>query len=138
MGLGHGIAHLHIFKAVLLTYHSEDILFATLLHFSCQQQFIKDEVGLLKVEYYVKFANIAVVLVHLFDISMHDFEGDQFIVRRCTSGDEEKRGISAIDNLGVYIVVILLAQGQRNGRAGSKAPGIQHLCTQGSCTFACV
>lgn len=78
----------------------------------------------MKIEDNVKFANIAIVFVHLFDISMHDFEGDQFIVRGGTSGDEEKRGISAIDNLCVYVVIIMLAQRSKNWVGRVKASGI--------------
>lgn len=43
---------------------------------------------------------------------MHDFEGDQFIIRRGTAGDEEKGGISTIDNLAVYVGVEMSAHGQ--------------------------
>jgi hypothetical protein len=31
-----------------------------------------------------------------------NFEGDEFIVGGIYAGDEEKRGIAAVDNFGVY------------------------------------
>jgi len=55
----------------------------------------------LKVEDDIEFANIPIVFVHLFNITMHDLESDQFIVRGSASGDEEKRSIATIDNLCV-------------------------------------
>jgi hypothetical protein len=55
----------------------------------------------LEVEDDVELADVAVVLVHLLDVAVDDFERDQLIVGRVAAGDEEERGISAIYNLGV-------------------------------------
>lgn len=43
---------------------------------------------------------------------MHDFEGDQFIVGGGTTGDEEKGGISTVDNLAVCVAMVMSAHGQ--------------------------
>lgn len=74
--------HLHIFQAVLLTYTPQDILLAAFLHLSRQQEFIQYEICLLEIEDNIQLANVAVVFVHLFDVSVDDFEGDQLIVGR--------------------------------------------------------
>lgn len=44
------VTNLHIFKTILLTDASKDILLTALLHLTGQKQFIKDEVGLLEIE----------------------------------------------------------------------------------------
>lgn len=72
--------YLHILKTILLTYAAQHILLTALLHLSCQKEFVKDEIGLLEVEDNVKFAHVAIVFVHLFNVTVHDFEGNQFIV----------------------------------------------------------
>lgn len=33
---------------------------------------------------------------------MDDLEGDQFVIGRCATGDEEERGIAAIDDFRVW------------------------------------
>lgn len=98
-------AHLHVLKAILLSYAAQHVLFAALLHLASEQQLVKDEVGLLEVEDDVELAYVAVVLVHLLDIAMDDLEGDQLIVGRVASGDEEERGVAAIYDLGVWQIV---------------------------------
>lgn len=57
----------------------------------------------MEVENDVELADVAVVLVHLFDVSMNGLEGDQLVVGRATSGDEEEGGITTVNNLGVCI-----------------------------------
>jgi hypothetical protein len=96
-----GLTHLHVLKAVLLTDAAEHVLLAALLHFACQQKLVEDEVGLLEVEDDVELAHVAVVFVHLLDVAVDDFESDQLVVRGVAAGDEEERGIAAINNLGV-------------------------------------
>jgi hypothetical protein len=96
-----GLTHLHVLQAVLLAYTAEHVLLATLLHFARQQKLIEDEVCLLEVEDDVELAHVSVVLIHLLDIAMDDFERDQLIVCGVATSDEEERGISAIDDLGV-------------------------------------
>jgi hypothetical protein len=100
-----GLTHLHILEAVLLAYTAEHVFLAALLHFARQQKLIEDEVCLLEVEDDVEFAHVSVVLVHLLDIAMDNLERNQLIVGRIASGDEEERGISAIDDLGVCEIV---------------------------------
>ena len=46
-------------------------------------------------------AHISVVLVHLLDIAVDDFESDQLVVGIVGSGDEEERGIATVDDFGV-------------------------------------
>jgi hypothetical protein len=46
-------------------------------------------------------AHIAVVFVHLLDISVNDLESYKFVIRRGTSGNEEKGSITAVDYLRV-------------------------------------
>ena len=93
--------YLHVLQAVLCSNDSEHVLFAALLHFSGDQQLVEDEVGLLEVEDDVQLADVAVVLVHLLDIAVDDFEGDQLVVGVVGSGDEEERGIATVDDFGV-------------------------------------
>ena len=93
--------YLHVLQAVLCSDDPEHVLFAALLHFSGDQQLVEDEVGLLEVEDDVELADITVVLVHLLDIAVDDFEGDQLIVGVVGGGDEEERGIAAVDDFGV-------------------------------------
>jgi hypothetical protein len=95
------VTYLHVLQAVLCTNDSEHILFAALLHFSGDQQLVEDEVSLLEVEDDVQLADVAIVLVHLLDIAVDDFEGDQLIVGVVGSGDEEERGIATVDDFGV-------------------------------------
>lgn len=84
------LTHLHIFQTVLLTDAPKNVLLATFLHLSRQQELVQDKVCLLEVENDVEFADVAIVLVHLLHVSMDDLQGDQFVVSRCASGDEEQ------------------------------------------------
>lgn len=93
---------LHVFKGVLLRYATQDVLLAAFLQFSSQKQFVQDIVGLREREDDVQFADIAVILVHLLDVSVDDFESDQLVVFGRASGNEEEGGISTIYYLGVY------------------------------------
>ena len=95
------MTYLHVLQAVLCSNDPEHVLFAALLHFSGDQQLVEDEVGLLEVEDDVQLADVAVVLVHLLDIAVDDFEGDQLVVGVVGSGDEEERGIATVDDFGV-------------------------------------
>ena len=99
--------HLHVLETVLLAYAPKHVLLAAFLHLACQQQLIEDEVGLLEVEDDVELADVAVVLVHLLDVTMDNFECDQLIVCGVAASDEEERGISAIHNLCVCEIVSL-------------------------------
>jgi hypothetical protein len=105
------LTHLHVLEAVLLAYTPQHVLLAALLHFAGQQELIEDEVSLLEVEDDVELAHVAVVLVHLLDVAMDDFERDQLIVGGVAAGDEEERGVSAVDNLGVCEFVSLARRG---------------------------
>lgn len=94
--------HLHVFQAVLLTDTPQYVLLTALLHLSRQQELIQDKVCLLEVEDDVEFTHVAVVLVHLLHVSMNDLQTDQFVVGRFAPGDEEQRGITTVDDLGIY------------------------------------
>lgn len=96
------LTHLHVLEAVLLAYTSQYILLTTLLEFASKQEFVEDEVGLLEVEDDVQFAHVSVVLVHLLDIAVDNFERYELIVGGVTAGDEEERGIATVDDLGVW------------------------------------
>jgi hypothetical protein len=93
--------HFNIFQTILLTYAPEHILLAALLHLARKQKFIENEICLLEVEDDVELAYVAVIFVHLLNISMHDFEGNQLVIGGGATGDEEKGGITAVDDLGV-------------------------------------
>lgn len=93
--------HLHLFQPILCANDSENVLTATLLHFASQQQLIQDEVCLLEVEYDVELAHVAVVFVHLFNVSVNNLKGQEFIVGGICGCDEEEGGITAVDDLGV-------------------------------------
>jgi hypothetical protein len=101
VGRALSLTYLHVLQAVLLAYTAEHILLAALLHLACQQKLVQDKVCLLEVEDNVELADVAVVLVHLLDVTMDDFERDQLIVRRVAAGNEEEGGISAVNNLGI-------------------------------------
>ena len=77
----------------------QNILLAALLHFSGQEKLIQDEVCLLEVEYNVQFADVAVVLVHLLDVAVHDFKADQFVVGSGATSDEKEGRITTVDYL---------------------------------------
>lgn len=93
--------HLHVLQAVLCPNDPKNVLLAALLHFAGDQQLIQNKVGLLEVEDDVQLADVAVVLVHLLDIAVDDLERDQLIVGVVGSGDEEERGIAAVDDFCV-------------------------------------
>lgn len=94
-------AYLHVFQAVLLTYAPQNILLTALLHFAGQQKLVKNEVGLLEIEDDVQLADVAVVFIHLLHVAVDNLEGDEFIVGGGASSYEEKRGIAAVDYLGI-------------------------------------
>lgn len=97
------MTYLHIFKGVLLADAAKNILFTRFLQLAGEEDFVEDIVCLGEREDDVELANVAVVLVHLFDISVDNFEGDQLVIFGGASGDEEERCISAIDNLCIYV-----------------------------------
>ena len=96
-----GSAYLHVLQRVLLRDAAQNVLFAALLQLSCQQELVQNVIGFGEREDDVELADVAVVLVHLFDVSVDDLEGDQFVVVRGAAGDEEQRGVSAVDNFRV-------------------------------------
>jgi len=102
--LGDFFFDLHILKAVLLTYAPQNIFLAAFLQFTSQKEFVEDEVCFLEVEDNIQLANIAIVFVHLFNVAVNDFKGDQFIIGGSTAGDEEKRSISTVDNFRVLVL----------------------------------
>ena len=95
------MTHLHVLERVLLGNTPQHILFAAFLEFSRQKEFVEDVVGLGEGEDDIKLADVAVVLVHLFDVAVNDLEADQFIVVGGATGDEEQGGISTVDNFCV-------------------------------------
>jgi hypothetical protein len=72
------------------------------LHLASKKQLIEDEVRLLEVEYYVKLTDVAIVFIHLFNVTVDDLEGDQLVVGGVAASDEKQGGIASIDNLAVY------------------------------------
>lgn len=48
--LSYHTTYLHVFQTVLLAYTSEDILLAAFLHLSGEEEFIENEICLLKIE----------------------------------------------------------------------------------------
>ena len=93
------VTHLHLLQPVLRPDHAQHVLLATLLHLARQQQLVEDEVGLLEVEDDVQLADVAVVLVHLLDVAVHDFQRQEFVVGGVGGGDEEEGGVAAVDDL---------------------------------------
>lgn len=89
----------------MLSYTPQYVLLAALLHLAGKQELVENEVSLLEVENDVKLADVAIVLVHLLDIAMDDFERNQLIVGRVASGDEEERGVAAVDDLCICMLV---------------------------------
>lgn len=97
------ITHLNIFKTVLLANAPQDIFLAALLHFPGKKQLIQDEVCLLKVEYDVEFTDIAVIFIHLLDITVHDLEANQLVVGSRAAGDKKERGITTVNYFLVWL-----------------------------------
>jgi len=95
------VTHLHIFKRILLTDATKNILFARFLQLTSEKDFVENIIRLGKGEDDIKLANVAVVFIHLLDVSVNDLEGDQLVIFGRTAGDEEERGISAVDDLGI-------------------------------------
>lgn len=95
------LSYLHIFQTVFLTYASQYILLTALLQFSGEQQLIQDEICLLEVEDDVKFADVAIVLIHLFHITVYNLEGDELIISGCAACDEEEGCVSSVDYFAI-------------------------------------
>jgi hypothetical protein len=115
--------HLHLLEAVLGANNPQHILLGALLHLAGDEQLVEDEVGFLEVEDDVEFADVAVVLVHLLDVAVDDFEGYELIVRRVGGGDEEEGGVAAVDDLGVCRVGLsmrMLQKGRGDVEGGKK------------------
>lgn len=72
---GEGWTHFHILQRVLLRNAPQHILLRALLQLSSNQELVKDEVRFLEVEDDVELAHVAVVLIHLLDVAVHDLEG---------------------------------------------------------------
>ena len=100
------ITYLHLLQPVLRANHPQHILLTALLQLPRQQQFVQDEVGFLEVEDDVQLAHVAVVLVHLLDVAVHDFQRDQLVVGGVGGGDEEEAGVAAVDDFRVYVDVV--------------------------------
>jgi len=114
-----GQAYLHIFKTVLLSDAPQHVLLATLLHLSRQQQLVQDKVCFLEVEDDVELANVAVVFVHLLHEAVNNLQCDQLIVGRVDAGDEEERGVAAIDNFGICLHVRSVCQARASSEEGT-------------------
>ena len=125
--------YLHILETVLLGYASEDILFATFLHFSGQEELIKDKICLLKVEYDIQFADVAVIFVHLLHVAVNNFQRDKFVVGRVATCDEEEGGVATIYDFRVWYNTVSTSKG-RSARGWKLDSSVTDLCTRGSCT----
>jgi len=77
---GNFILDLHVFKGILLSYASQNVLFAAFLELAREEQLIENIVCLGEGENYVQLANIAIVFVHLFNITVDNFEGNEFVI----------------------------------------------------------
>lgn len=97
--------YLHVLERVLLGYTPQHVLLAALLQLSRQQEFVEDVVCLGEGEDDIELADVAIVLVHLFDVSVDDLERDQLIVLGRAAGDEEQRRITTVDDFRVYSCV---------------------------------
>ena len=85
-----------------MAYAPKYVLLTALLHLSSYEQLIEDEVCLLKVEDDVELANVAVVFVHLFDVSMDDLKSDELIIGGVAADDKEEGGIASVDDFGLW------------------------------------
>lgn len=56
----------------------------------------------MEVENDVELAHVAIIFVHLLDVSVDDLEGYELIVGGIATGDEEQGGIATIDDFGVW------------------------------------
>lgn len=72
------------------------------MHFSGQEKFVENKICFLKVENDIQLAHVSIIFVHLLDVAVDDFEGDQFVVGGSTAGDEKEGCITAIDYFAVW------------------------------------
>jgi hypothetical protein len=97
------VLDLHIFKRILLADAAKNVLFARLLQLAREKDFVENVVCFGKGEDNIKLAHIAIVFIHLFDVSVNNFEGDQLVIVGGAAGDEKERGISAVDDLSILV-----------------------------------
>ena len=130
-------AYLHVLKTILLADNTKHIFLATLLHFTSQNQFIKNKVCFLKVEDNIQFTDISVVFVHLLNVSMHDFKADQFVVCRGTASDKKEGCVSSVNHFGIYSAGDSISERESITQLGEegKEHGKSNLCIQENCTF---
>lgn len=55
----------------------------------------------MKVEDDIQLAHVSIIFVHLLDVAVDDFEGDEFVVGGSTAGDEKEGCITAIHYFAV-------------------------------------
>lgn len=58
-------------------------------------------IGFLKVEDQIQLAHVSEIPIEDFDVSMHDLECDELIVRIGDGSDEEERGVATINDFGI-------------------------------------
>jgi len=141
--VGNGLNHikrtrtyLNILKTILLPNTPQHVLLAALLHLSREQQLIEYKIRLLEVEDEIQLAHVAVVLVHLLDVAVHNLQRDQLVVRAVAAGNEEEGGVAPVDYLGVCEGVVLEGRwrvGVAGGTRGRMEDG-GDLCIRGSYT----
>ena len=74
----------------------------------------------MEVEDDVELADVAIVFVHLFDVTVHNFQSDEFVVGGVAASDEEERRVAAVDNLCVCSKLASVKVFNRRGWLGSK------------------
>jgi hypothetical protein len=115
------VLDLHIFKRILLADAAKNVLFARLLQLAREKDFVENVVCFGKGEDNIKLAHIAIVFIHLFDVSVNNFEGDQLVIVGGAAGDEKERGISAVDDLSICSEVSMSSLKQiTKGAEGSR------------------
>jgi hypothetical protein len=81
---------------------SQDVFLAAFLELSGQQELVQNVIGFGEGEDDVELADVAIVFVHLFDVSVNNFESNQLVILRVAAGDEEQRSVSSVYDLGVW------------------------------------
>lgn len=95
------VTYLHVLQGILLSNAAQNTFLAALLELASQQQLVENVISFREREDDIKLANVAIVLIHLFDVSMDNLEGDKLVVFGGATGDEEERGVSAVHDFGV-------------------------------------
>ena len=53
------------------------------------------------IRFQVYLAHISIIFIHLLNVTMYDFEGNELVVRRSAASNEEEGGVTSVYNLRI-------------------------------------